>query len=362
MNTRILVAIGLTLAFAIGAGAADPLDGARQLYLSAAYEEALASLSNVPNGADPDQVDKLRALCFLALSRREEATKALESLASRRPLLQFDESESPKLVALYRDARLRVLPPATKSLYGAAKDNYQKGELELAKQQFGDVLTLLAEPELSKLPESADLRMLAEGFARLVDQQLSRPVPPVETPAQPASVRTAGSQEGAANGSPAVASSPATTTSQTTPRPVANERTPAAAPQNPPPSAPSTSATTPPPTQPAAAPPAPAPPSAASSIFTESDRDVTPPVPIEQRLPVWVPPASLRNRSFSGFIEVVVDETGKVTTATMSKSVNGAYDALLISATRNWRYRPALRDGRPVKFRRVVSVVLSPAS
>jgi hypothetical protein len=363
MNTRILAAIGLTLAFAISAGAADPLDAARQLYVSAAYEEALESLSSVPSGADLDQVDKLRALCFLALSRRDEATRSLESLASRRPLLQFDDSESPKLVLLYREARLRMLPPATKSLYGVAKDSYQKGELELAKQQFGDVLTLLAEPELSKLPESADLKMLAEGFARLVDQQLSRPIVPAQAPAQPAVVRTAVSQPAMVAGTPAVASSPAAS------RPAATEPIPAAAPQT----APQTSPPTPSPAAPArpaetaAAPPAAAataPPvaAAASGIFTENDRDVTPPVPTEQRLPVWAPPPALRDRSFSGLIEVLVDETGRVSAAVMSKSVNGAYDALLVSAARGWRYRPAVRNGRPVKFRRFVSIVLSPTS
>ena len=101
---------------------------------------------------------------------------------------------------------------------------------------------------------------------------------------------------------------------------------------------------------------------APSTLFTENDRDVTAPVPIEQRLPVWIPPPSLRDRSFSGMIEVVVDETGRVTSAVMSKSVNAAYDGLLVSAAKNWRYRPAVRDGRPVKFRRMVSVVLSPTN
>jgi TonB family protein len=86
------------------------------------------------------------------------------------------------------------------------------------------------------------------------------------------------------------------------------------------------------------------------------------PVPIDQRLPPWVPPSNLVNQSFSGLIEVVIDQTGKVTSAVVSKSVNPVYDRMLLAAARRWQYRPALQNGRPVRFRRVVSVVLSPTN
>jgi TonB family protein len=89
---------------------------------------------------------------------------------------------------------------------------------------------------------------------------------------------------------------------------------------------------------------------------------VTPPLPVEQRLPPWVPPANLRDQSFSGLVEVVVDENGRVISAVMVKSVNAGYDGLLVNAARRWQYRPATRNGQKVKFRRVVSIVLSPTS
>ncbi|MQA28860.1 MAG: TonB family protein [Luteitalea sp.] len=97
----------------------------------------------------------------------------------------------------------------------------------------------------------------------------------------------------------------------------------------------------------------------AATIFTADEAGVTPPVPIDQRLPQWAAPSSQRNESFSGLIEVVIDETGKVTSAAVTESVNVQYDRLLLQAARLWEYRPAQREGRPVKFRRVVSVVLA---
>jgi hypothetical protein len=349
MKKIIFAAVGLMLAVATTAHAVDQLDAARQLYLAASYEEALESLATVPSGADLDQVDKLRALCLLALSRNDEARKALESLASRRPLLQLDESESPKLVSLYREARLRMLPPATKSLYGVARASYEKGELEAAKQQFGDVLTLLADPELSKLPEIADLKLLAEGFANLVDQQLSRqtassgaPAPTAAQPRPPAAAAQTSSKETSIPIPPPAAIQPPPQTSQTT----------APAPG----SVPASDRSTPP----AVTAAVPAPAATDRAIFTVDDPGVTAPVAIEQRLPPWVPPAGLSDQSFSGSIELLVDEAGRVTVATMSKSVNASYDRLLLTQARTWRYRPATRNGRPVKFRRVVSIVLAP--
>jgi tetratricopeptide (TPR) repeat protein len=182
MKKTIVAVVALIITISSATHAADPLDAVKQQYLAAAYEEALAALDKVPPGADPDEADKLRALCLLALNRRDEAGKALEGLALRRPLLKFDESESPKFVMLFREARGRVLGPATKAMYVAAKGSFDKGEFETAKKQFSELLALLSEPDLAKQPETADLKMLADGFAKLVDQQLERPVAPAATP------------------------------------------------------------------------------------------------------------------------------------------------------------------------------------
>lgn len=344
MKKTLLVVLACVLAIGGAAHAADPLDAAKQLYLSAAYEEALTALNALPPGADPDETDKFRALCLLALNRREEAGKALEGLALRRPLLKFDESESPKFVQLFREARVRVLAPATKAMYVAAKGSFEKSDFEEAKGQFSALLTILAEPELAAQPETADLKMLAEGFARLADQQLERRSAAALPPPVPA--------PSTATAAPAVGASPARPGNSAAQAPA--PRAPQPATQAPARSAASQGggATSPSRTTPAAD----------AVIFTADDAGVVAAVPVDQRLPPWVPPSNLGGQSFSGLIEVVIDETGKVTSAVVSKSVNPVYDRLLLGAARRWQYRPALHNGRPVKFRRVVAVVLSPTN
>ena len=49
---------------------------------------------------------------------------------------------------------------------------------------------------------------------------------------------------------------------------------------------------------------------------------------------------------------------GNVQEAVMIRSVHPGYDAELLRAARNWRYVPARKDGKPVKFARVINVLL----
>ena len=44
----------------------------------------------------------------------------------------------------------------------------------------------------------------------------------------------------------------------------------------------------------------------------------------------------------------------------MVESIWPAYDATLIDAARKWRYQPAIRDGKPVKFKRVLDINVDP--
>jgi tetratricopeptide (TPR) repeat protein len=277
-------------------GADDPLDAAKTLYMSASYEEALSALTNLPSSVDPDQADKFRALCLLALNRTQDAQQALEKLAARRPLLKFDESESPKLVAMFREARARVLPNAAKAMYSAAKANFEQGQLAKAGGQFSELIALLSEREFANQSAFADLRMLAEGFSKLTDQQL-------------ASERAA---EAAAKPAPAEPVEPPSVVDP-------------------------------------------------NKIYTSADADVLAPVAIEQTIPQWVPPSgNLRYQEFTGVLDLLIDENGVVAAAAMAQRINIIYDQVLMSAARRWRYRPALRAGNPVKYRKLINVVLRP--
>jgi TonB family protein len=107
----------------------------------------------------------------------------------------------------------------------------------------------------------------------------------------------------------------------------------------------------PPPKAPAreSAPEAPPPP----HYYSPDDRDVLPPVPIQQSLPPF--PSNVTVAA-PGIIEVLIDETGTVVSVSMRVSVSPRYDRLAVEAARDWKYRPATLHGQPVKYRKMVQV------
>ena len=64
----------------------DALGRAKALYTSAAYDEALALLSQLdePSPADAVEVNQYRAFCLLALGRGDDARKVIQDRSSRR--------------------------------------------------------------------------------------------------------------------------------------------------------------------------------------------------------------------------------------------------------------------------------------
>ena len=91
------------------------------------------------------------------------------------------------------------------------------------------------------------------------------------------------------------------------------------------------------------------------AFYTLLDTDVTPPVVLSQALPPWTF-AHLRTSVFTGMLEVVVDEKGAVESVRLAEPVWPMYDAQLLHAAKGWRYEPALKDGKPVKFKKILSI------
>jgi len=108
------------------------------------------------------------------------------------------------------------------------------------------------------------------------------------------------------------------------------------------------------------APPAAPPPAASTSrrppVPTPASTGViVPPIPISQSFP----PLQLREaREWDGEVEVVIDQSGKVVSARMTKSVHPQYDVILLNAAKNWTYRPATKDGVPTQMVKLVGVHL----
>jgi hypothetical protein len=102
-------------------------------------------------------------------------------------------------------------------------------------------------------------------------------------------------------------------------------------------------------------PPAAMPPRAAV-IFTQDDKNVLPPVPVRQDMPPFTGRTPFDR---VGVIEVVIDPSGAVESASMVQPSEPLYDQRLLAAAKNWIYRPARLDGAPVKYRRRIQINLA---
>jgi TonB family protein len=92
-------------------------------------------------------------------------------------------------------------------------------------------------------------------------------------------------------------------------------------------------------------------------IWSVDDAGVTPPAPIRQDLP-RVPTNITTQTRDRGLLELVIDEQGRVTGIAMRKPVHPMYDSQLMVAARDWRYKPAMAQGVPVRFRKLLEIVV----
>jgi hypothetical protein len=96
------------------------------------------------------------------------------------------------------------------------------------------------------------------------------------------------------------------------------------------------------------------------AFYSLADKDVTPPVVLTQAFPPWSLATNMPLRALSGTLELLIDETGAVESATMAEPVWPPYDIELIKRAKKWRYEPALKDGTPVKFKRFLVLNVDP--
>jgi TonB family protein len=297
------------------AAAAQSADfvAARSLYASASYEEALARLATVNTGDETVQVEQYKALCLVALGRVTEAQQALERMVAANPLYVMRETDvSPRLIAMFRDVRKRVLPTEVRARYTRAKTSYDEKRFDMAVQQFKELISILGDPDVAAETGLADLKMLGEGFLKVAEAEAAAAAATASKPAPP------------------------------------------------PPDLPIPPST--PPTTPAApAAPPKASPVPAETIYSVDDTDVTPPIDSVRKMPVWDPPlAAMRKMYFRGVLEVVVDENGAVKEVTMRQTVSPHYDPSLVAAAKQWQFKPAMKDGKPVKYRKLIEIILQP--
>ena len=279
----------------------DPLGAARDLYASARYDEALAVLNDIhaaetPASADRKSVEQYRSLCLLALGRGPEAESAIAAVVTADPTyLPKDDEASPRVRAAFSDVRKRLLPEIAATRYGEAKSSFDKKMFAVAATQFKSVIALIDDPDMGG--RQADLRTLASGF---LDLAAAATAPPPELP-----------------------------------KPVAAAPAPVAPPQ-----------------------PAPRDRPDPAKIYTMYDQGVTAPVIVRQDMP-RLTPMMTQQATDRGVIEVIINEQGRVEAATIRQSVQPMYDSQLLSAAKDWRYQPAIANGQPVKYRKMIQINVS---
>ena len=295
------VATTMLTAASVRAQESGDLAAARDLYASAAYDDALAVLNRLRAADHPPgqsrAIEQYRAFCLLALGRASDAEQAIEAVVAAEPTyLPSDSDASPRVRSAFTTVRRRMLPIIIQQQYGQAKAAFDRRDFTAAAGGFHQVLAALADPDVAaeaQRPPLVDLKMLAVGFEELSAKAAAPPPPPPV---------------------PAVA----------------------------------TRAVATPPTTPLAL-----------RIYNAGESNVLPPVSLNQALPAF-PGQVLIPRT--GKIEVVINESGEVESAEMTGSVTANYDRLALAAARSWRFRPATVDGKPVKFRKVVQITIRKTS
>jgi hypothetical protein len=300
---RLSAAIGLALMACLalpapGIASQGELAQAKELYLSASYEEALTLLDRLQKesqGETAIEVALYRMLCLLVLERNTEATKVVEWIVNADPFyLPSDAQASPRIRTFFQDVRRELLPTIVRRAYADAKASFDKKD-PAAGAKFARVLALLDDPDLKNVPELTDLRTVASGFRDLAAAAATPAAPPA--PEADAALKPA---------EPAV--------------------------KGPPP------------------------------IAHDGDPGVVAPVALSQALPIWKPVGADSGMLFTGILEVLIDERGAVTSAIMRDSVHPQYDAQAIKVAMTWKYRPATRNGVPTRFLKVIGIRLQPTS
>lgn len=299
MNLCVALVCALFAGLNASASADDAqLDRAKELYRSAAYDEALGVLDAIRATAPSTETleaSEYRVFCLVALDRKDEARNAIAALIAANPFYELSETQaSPRVRSVFSEVRKSLLPSLVQGAYTQAKAAFDRKDPESAAA-FERVLTLLRDPDVSSNTDLADLAVVAAAFRDLsAARELAAAAAPPPAPAPSARDNTSPGESAAGN------------------------------PPEPP-------------------------------VYREGAANLVPPVIISQTLP---PTHLAERRLWTGAIEVLIDETGKVLSARMAMPVQPTYDRQLLQAALNWKYRPATKDGTPARYIKIINVRL----
>jgi hypothetical protein len=273
--------------------------GARQLYASADYRGALTMLDTLlagnPTPQDRQSIELYRTFCLVAIGSTDEANKAIEAMVSRDPLYRPNMDD---------------VPPRLRSVFSDARKRLLPALIQeryvIAKAAF----------------DRGEMKIAADGFSQVL-VVLSDPdigATAKQAPLSDLRVLASGFND------------LATRALAPPPEPVV----------------PVAAAAPPPVTTPSAP--------KVALVYTQDDKNVQPPETVRQVMPVY-PGRVPFDRD--GILEIIIDASGTVESATMLQSVEPLYNRLLLTAAKEWLYRPARLEGAPVKYRKRIQVSLT---
>ena len=300
----------------------DALTRAKAAYASAAFEDALALLSSLHDKSSPEssEAGAYEAFCLAALGRDDEARRTVETIVRNDPEYRLSVAQAPpRMQALFDAVRLRLLPAIARASYASGRAAFDRKDYGMAVKDLGRAVALIDELAAAKSaadPGLFELLPLASGFKDLAT--LSAAPKPAE---------------------PAAASKPADAPPASNP--------PAATP--PPVAAPTA----------AAAPAAADPKASGPRTFGPDDAGIKPPVLVSQPMPPWQPETPIeRVTQYHAYLSLVIDERGRVESATLLGSIHKRYDGPLLEAAPRWTFKPATKDGVPVRYRHLMLIIL----
>ena len=182
---RSLAALVLLVAWPTAGWCQESVQAAQTLYASASYDEALALLERLQQQQlTPSEVlviNQQRAFCLLALGRVQDAELAIAAVVQADPTYRPDGgSASPRVRNAFREVRERLLPGIVQAEYAQGRRLYDGKSWADAATAFQRVAALAADSDLTQaqVASLADLKVLAEGFAKLAEAAATPPPPP----------------------------------------------------------------------------------------------------------------------------------------------------------------------------------------
>lgn len=295
----IVSALALATMFTIGNAAPpdDSLAAAKELYASAAYDDSLAMLTRLsPTAASADalQIEEYQSLCLYALGRMADAESAIRDLIQHDPFFHLDgDDASPRVQAVFVDLRKQLLPRIAKDRYLAAKAEIEAKKYAAAESDLDQVHKIIDEARGLGVTDGS-----LDDLGTLVD-----------------GFRELASAENAR----------------------------AAPPAGPTPATAATSAPL-------------APKESARALYDMTDADVTPPVSINQSIPAVPREFSFELQDRKAVLALTIAADGHVEAAAMRQPFKSLYDQMVLNAAKNWRYKPAMKNGAPVRYTLVIEL------